>query len=119
MRRLLLIAVTASALGTLGLAGSAEALDLCACCGPQWHSWHGGYYNVAWGTPVALVVPPNTETQYRWGWGVGNTRVVPIYSQFQRNWPGPGSYDPRMFRPTPHWPSDTDQFGVYYIRGPW
>jgi hypothetical protein len=80
--------------------------------------WHGPYYYVPWGTPTALVVPPTVASQTHWGWGVGNTRVTPVYHQFQRDWPGPaGSAGP--FRPTPHWPSDTDQFGVHYVRGPW
>ena len=32
---------------------------------------------------------------------------------------GRGGYAPNRFLPTPNWPSDTQQFGVYYIRGPW
>ena len=83
------------------------------------YPWHAGYYHTAWGCPVALVVPPTAENQTHWGWGVGNTRVTTIYHQFDRNFPGGGYYDRRAFRPTPNWPSDTDQFGVYYIRGPW
>jgi len=81
--------------------------------------WHGGYYHTAWGMPVAVVVPPTAELQTHWGWGVGNTRVTPICPQFERHWPGPGTYSRRHFRPTPAWPSDTDQFGAYYVRGPW
>jgi len=81
--------------------------------------WHGGYYHSAWGQPLALVVPPRAEAQTHWGWGVGGTRITPILHQFGRNYPGPGYYDRRMFRPTPFRPTDTDQFGVYYIRGPW
>lgn len=81
--------------------------------------WHGGYYLSGWGMPVALVVPPTAEFQTHWGWGVANTRITPIRSQFQRNYPGPGYYERGMIRPTPPWPSDTDQFGVYYVRGPW
>lgn len=80
-------------------------------------NWHGDYYHTAWGTPVALVVPPTAQYQTNWGWGVGNTRMSRI-SQFQRPWPGPYAPGPG-FRPTPNWPSDTDQFGVYYVRGPW
>jgi len=81
--------------------------------------WHGPYYYVPWGAPTALVVPPTAETQTHWGWGVGNTRVTPIFHQFQRNWPGPGAANGMPLRPTPPWPSDTDQFGVHYVRGPW
>ena len=82
-------------------------------------SWDGSYYHVAWGTPVALVVPPTADYQTHWGWGVGNYRITPICPQYQRDWPGYGQYDRSLFRPTPPWPSDTDQFGVYYVRGPW
>jgi hypothetical protein len=83
------------------------------------YPWHGGYYDLAWGMPVALVVPPTAENQTKWGWGVANTRVVSIDHQFERNYPGPGTYNRAFFRPTPAWPGDTDQFGVYYVRGPW
>jgi hypothetical protein len=86
-----------------------------APCSP----WHGYYYDPAWGMPIALVVPPTAETQTHYGWGVGNTRVTTIYHQFHRDYGGPGVYNRRNFLPTPPWPSDTDQFGVYYIRGPW
>jgi hypothetical protein len=81
--------------------------------------WHGYYYHTGWGTPVALVVPPTAENQTHWGWGVGNTRITPIAPQFGRNYGGPGWNVPGALLPTPRWPSDTDQFGVYYVRGPW
>ncbi|NLF67652.1 MAG: hypothetical protein GX575_01215 [Candidatus Anammoximicrobium sp.] len=88
-------------------------------------SWHAGYYHTAWGAPVALVVPPTARMQTRMGWGVSQTAVTPIYQQFERPYPGgmtaqgetaPGTLP---LRPTPRWPSHTDQFGVYYVRGPW
>jgi hypothetical protein len=85
----------------------------------QTYSWHDSYYDAAWGMPVALVVPPRAENQIKYSWGVGSSRVVPIEHQFGRNYPGPGVYDRANFRPAPAWPSDTDQFGVYYVRGPW
>jgi hypothetical protein len=101
----------------------------CAWCGnsiygnpntsPYLYCWHGGYSHTGWGTPVALVVPPTAEYETHWGWGVGNTRINPIGIQFGRNYGGPGSNIPGAFRSTPRWPSDTDQFGVYYVRGPW
>ena len=121
MNRSLLIGVAVLVLVGLAAVDSAGALE-CRCCrypSQPGYTWHGGYYNVAWGTPVALVVPPTARSHVDWGWGVGSTRVSPIYSQFQRSWPGPASYDPRGFRPTPRWPSDTSQFGIYYVRGPW
>jgi len=101
-----------------GAAGRGPGARSCRCTG--WaQPWHGAYYHTAWGMPVAVVVPPTAELQTHWGWGVGNTRVTPICPQFERNWPGPGTYTRSQFRPTPPWPSDTDQFGAYYVRGPW
>ena len=32
----------------------------------QAYPWHGDYYDVAWGVPVALVVPPTAETRLTW-----------------------------------------------------
>lgn len=80
--------------------------------------WHGSYYHTMWGQPVALVVPPTAEYQTNLRWGVPSSRIERIDHQFSRNYPGPyaGGYG---FLPTPVWPSDTNQFGVYYIRGPW
>ena len=86
---------------------------------PNATAWYGDYYHSSWGMPTGLVVPPCVEAQTHWGWGVGSTRITPIRNQFQRDYPGTGSYPGNMFRPTPPWPSSTDQFGVYYIRGPW
>jgi hypothetical protein len=80
--------------------------------------WHNGFYDPAWGEPMALVVPPTAEFQSNYGWGVGGTRVSPIYHQYGRPFPGYGWAGGR-FLPTPVQPSDTQQFGVYYIRGPW
>ena len=87
---------------------------------PEQSDWHAGYYHTMWGRPVALVVPPTATHQTNWGWGIGNTRVTPIYPQFL----GPMNsaetnigYGP--YRPQPYYTSDTLQFGVYYIRGPW
>jgi hypothetical protein len=110
------------ALAVLLVANAAQAggrltamAPYCAASSP----WHGGYYHVSYGVPVALVVPPTAEFQTHWGWGVGNTRVSVNWHQFRRNYPGPAYYDAGTYQPTPYWPSDTDQFGVYYVRGPW
>ena len=87
-------------------------------------SWHAGYYHTEWGAPLALMVPPTARTQTRWSWGVAQTTVQPLYHQFKRPYPGPpmgaqyGDASGSLL-PTPRWPSHTDQFGVYYIRGPW
>jgi hypothetical protein len=80
--------------------------------------WHGSYYHISYGKPVALIVPPTARTQAHYAWGVGNNRTTTIPAQFQRSWPGFMS-NGLGFRGTPRWPSTTDQFGVYYVRGPW
>ncbi|HEV7280211.1 MAG TPA: hypothetical protein VGN57_08365 [Pirellulaceae bacterium] len=87
--------------------------------------WHGGYAYINYGRPTALVVPPTAALQTKWAWGVGNTVSVPIYHQFGRAYPGAYpveggvGYNGMPFQATPLWPSSTDQFGVYYVRGPW
>src|SRR5262245_1804010 len=50
--------------------------------------WHGDYAYTQWGTPVALVVPPNSKMHTSWSWGVAQTEMVPIYHQFHRDYPG-------------------------------
>jgi hypothetical protein len=86
-------------------------------------SWHAGYYHTAWGGPVALMVAPTARMQTRWGWGVAQSTVSPIYPQFKRPYPsaagGGMAAGTNPLQPTPRWPSHTDQFGVYYVRGPW
>lgn len=81
--------------------------------------WHGSYYYAPWGSPVALVVPPVANMHTSQGWGVTQTEMMPIYHQFLRPYPGDGEGGQNAFLPTPRWPSHTDQFGVYYVRGPW
>ncbi len=109
------------------------ALSVCALAGSShaetpypylyYHSlnmpWHGAYADATYQEPIALVVPPTVGLQKQYHWGVGGSRVVPVYHQFARPYPGPGGYVGSGFLPTPAWPSDTTQFGVYYIRGPW
>lgn len=89
----------------------------------QMRPWHGAYSHTQWGTPVALVVPPTSHMQTSWSWGVAQTEVRPIYHQFGRTYGGEGGgvdvYSGRYFRPTPLWPSHTDQFGVYHVRAPY
>ncbi len=87
-------------------------------------SWHAGYYHTASGVPVALMVPPTARMHTRWSWGVAQSTMHPLYHQFERPYPGPVAGDAATglaepLRPTPRWPSHTDQFGVYYVRGPW
>jgi hypothetical protein len=110
----LALAMTASA-----QAGAGSLKNVRARHQAQTYPWHGMYYDSVWNMPVALVVPPTAENQKKYAWGVGASRVVPIEHQFGRGYPGPGTYDRGNFRPTPAWPSDTDQLGVYYVRGPW
>jgi hypothetical protein len=125
MKTLISAAVTAILFAAVVLPSRAGASEgnckgawSCWCGGCQ-RPWNGPYYSVEWGMPVALVVPPTVEEQTHWGWGVGNTRVTPVCARFKPNYPGPGVYDRKMYRPTPPWPSNTDQFGYYYVRGPW
>ncbi len=93
--------------------------DRIHCCGRD-PSWSGAYYDQTFGAPVALVIPPTAEMQTHMGWGVGSTYITPNCPQFSRIYPGGGyTYDRRAYLGTPPWPSSTDQFGVYYVRGPW
>ncbi len=89
--------------------------------GAQWYntnqSWHGPYNHVAWGHPVALIVPPTAQMQSEYSWGVGRTTMQPIHFQFGRPIATPGSAAGN--RPAPIWPSNTRQLGVYSVRGPW
>jgi hypothetical protein len=82
--------------------------------------WHGRYLNVNYGQPLALVVPPTAELTTDYAWGVTSSRMTRINHQFQRPWPN-GFWSPYGygFLPAAAWPSDTRQFGTYYIRGPW
>lgn len=110
----------------------------CGLCGPgnckydawekryflrsQGKSWHSGWYDPAEGRPIALVVPPTSEFMTQYSWGVPSSRVAPIYHQFRRPYPGPGGVAGSGgggFLPTPNQPSDTVQFGVNAVRGPW
>jgi hypothetical protein len=126
MRRSFLISIAVAAVLIFSSLGTASAVEIINCKG-AWSSLFGkcrttgsaGYANAAWGSPVALVVPPTAELQTNWGWGVGNTRVTPIATRFKRDYPGPVVSGPATYKATPAWPSDTVQFGDYYIRGPW
>jgi hypothetical protein len=86
---------------------------------PSTSPWHGGYYHTTYGRPVPLVVPPTASWQTDYGWGIGNTRITRIEPQFQGPQEGYPFDTREVWAPQPFWPSDTRQFGVYYIRGPW
>jgi hypothetical protein len=86
----------------------------------QSRSWHSGWYDPTIGRPMALVVPPTAEFISEYSWGVPSSRTMPLYHQFRRPYPGVGAIpgaSPLM--PTPPIPSDTVQFGVHAVRGPW
>jgi hypothetical protein len=80
--------------------------------------WHANYAHAEYGRPVALVVPPTANLQTNWSWGTSSTHVSRIDQQFGRDYPGSGPFGGK-FRRTPRWPSNTNQFGVSYVRGPW
>src|SRR5687767_6151949 len=118
-RGLLLSAVClVSLLASAASAGEWTAADVQAYRRAAYQPWHGAYYHYQYGRPLALVVPPTAHMQSSYSWGVAQTRMTPIYHQFGRAYYGEGGAG-GPFLPTPHWPSSTDQFGVYYVRGPW
>ena len=84
----------------------------------QVYTWHGQHRYTQWGMPVALVMPPTAGMTTEHGWGVTNTRIRRVDHQFYRDHLGPGQGH-SGYRSTPYWPSDTTQFGVYPVRGPW
>ena len=81
--------------------------------------WHGGYYAQMYGQPTAVVVPPTAHMRQTYSWGVSQNLMYPIHHQFGRSANSPGAAPGGTFRATPPWPSHTDQFGYYYVRGPW
>ena len=81
--------------------------------------WNTNYYDPAWGMPEAVVVPPTARWQSNYAWGVGGSRLNRVGAQYQAEVPGPESaYNQRNYLPAPPQPSDTQQFGVNYVRGP-
>jgi hypothetical protein len=120
VRILFVIALAAAALAT---ASRAQAYDEThhghnARYRASLRPWHGRYYNIQYGQAVALVIPPTAELTTNYGWGSVSSRMTRNDHQFQRPWPN-GRWTPYGFLPTPAIPSDTRQFGYYYIRGPW
>ena len=81
--------------------------------------WHGGHNYWRWNAPTALVVPPTASFQTNYSWGVGGTTSLPINHQFGSANPGGGSGISQQFSSAPHWPSNTNQLGVYPVRAPW
>jgi hypothetical protein len=131
LRRLSLpiFAVVVACGGFTATAPTASAVDCWTptCCDygymkpvyrAQCYNWNRNYANTQYGQPVALIVPPTAQLQTNYGWGVASSRISRIDHQFQRNYPGNAQFG-GPFRTTPLWPSDTTQFGVYPVRGPW
>jgi hypothetical protein len=82
-------------------------------------SWNTSYYDPAWGMPMAVVVPPTAQWQTDYSWGVGGTRLTRIGPRYQWEYPAPESaYRSGDYLPAPPQPSDTQQFGVNYVRAP-
>ncbi|HMC11827.1 MAG TPA: hypothetical protein VKH44_11075 [Pirellulaceae bacterium] len=124
-----ILAITLALGGLSATAPNASAWDCwtptCCDCGymkpiyrSQCYNWNRNYAYTDFGAPTALVVPPTAQLQTNYGWGVASSRISRIDHQFQRNFPGYGQFG-GPFRPTPLWPSDTTQFGIYPVRAPW
>jgi hypothetical protein len=125
MKRSILSLIAIAALSSLFAASSAKAGDPYAAT-QLWsnqvaaqRAWHGNYYYLPYGQPTALVVPPTAHMRQTFSWGVSQNLMYPLNHQYGRNATAPGALPAGSFQATPHWPSHTDQFGVYYVRGPW
>src|SRR5215212_2259327 len=126
------ISILAAALAVCGLSAMAPIASAVDCWTPtiidcgymkpvyrsQYYNWNRNYAYTDFGAPTALLVPPTAQLQTNYGWGVASSRISRIDHQFQRNFPGYGQFG-GPYRPTPLWPSDTTQFGVYPVRAPW
>lgn len=119
MKRTLLVLLAVAAVAALAQQAHAEPPgNRQARRFAQYRTWHGNYAHWQYQQPLALVVPPTAQTSTSLAWGVAQSEVRPIYHQYSRNYPGAVGGG-QQFRSTPYWPSHTDQFGVYYVRGPW
>ena len=125
MKRYILFVLAVVAMATSVSVPSAQATDPYAYT-QRWSNqvaaqrpWHGNYYYLPYGQPTALVVPPTAHMRQTLSWGVSQNLMYPLNHQFGRNASSPGGLAPGSFQAAPQWPSHTDQFGVYYVRGPW
>ena len=117
-RRLVLSLLAAAVIAASAVETFAAAPVVWPVRRSRFYDWNKPYANTTYGAPVSLVVPPTATMQTNWGWGVGSSRLERLDHQFNRNYPGSGPFcGPN--RTTPIWPSDTTQFGVYNVRGPW
>jgi len=108
-------------MASVAMAGGSRAVEKRYFLRARGKSWHSVWVDPSIGRPLALVVPPTAEFTSEYGWGVPSSRVMPLYHQYQRPYPGPGAVPGSgggMY-PTPNQPSDTVQFGVSSVRGPW
>ena len=122
MKKIVLVAVATFLGGACLVADRAQAgnpFNAWAQREANQQPWHGNYYYLPYGHPTALVVPPTAHMRQTYSWGVSQNLMYPLTHQFGRSATSPGAYPPGSYQPTPHWPSHTDQFGVYYVRGPW
>lgn len=125
MKRYILSVLAVVAMATSVSVPSAQATDPYAYT-QRWSNrvaaqrpWHGNYYYLPYGQPTALIVPPTAHMRQTLSWGVSQNLMYPLNHQFGRNASSPGGLAPGSFQAAPPWPSHTDQFGVYYVRGPW
>jgi hypothetical protein len=116
MKRFLLI--FSVVVGAALIAQQCDAGDRFAQLRASRMSWHGPYYDTEYGAPVAVLLPPTVKMQSSYSWGVAQTERYPVWPQFKRPYANPIGGGMSL-RPTPLWPSHTDQFGDYYIRAPW
>jgi hypothetical protein len=87
--------------------------------GPAAGGWQDGYYDPAWGMPLAVLVPPTARWQTDYSSTVGSARISHINSRFRPEYPGPQStYRQGDYLSAPPQPYDTRQMGDYYVRGP-
>ena len=122
---LLCLAALAAVCSTTTSSSTAQASDIYGMTHvwnlnyAQTRPWHGNYYYAPYAQPTALLVPPTISMRQTYSWGVSQNLMYPVYHQFGRNASMPGAATPGQFQPTPNWPSHTDQYGIYYVRGPW
>ena len=111
-----LVVLMAAVLATVLPTRAGEILHRGRLSGGEWNT---SYYDPAWGMPMAVVVPPRVRWQSNYAWGVGGSRWDRVGARYQPEFPGPESaYNQRNYLPAPPQPTDTQQFGVNYVRGP-
>jgi len=112
-----LVVLVAASLAALIPARAGEFLHHGRRLGTEWNNTN--YYDPAWGMPEAVVVPPTVRWQSNYAWGASGSRLTRVRAQYQAEVPGPASaYSRGNYLPAPPQPSDTQQFGINYVRGP-